>query len=117
MGPITAFFFTLQEIALYLNLVFLLISFVGGLYVAIHARNIPIWVRTPLWYLGVSSFIVAVSIILEFTVGPEFILSYSRFGVIGEMLINFNIAVTSLIMLVNTVWKDIRCMNMRKRND
>jgi hypothetical protein len=114
MGPITTFFFTLQGIALHLNLIFLLISFVGGLYVAIHARNIPLWVRTPLWYLGLSSFIVAVSIILEFTVGPQFMLSYSRFGVIGEMLINFNIAVTSLIMLVNTVLKDVKNMKLRK---
>lgn len=114
MGPISTFFFTLQGIALQLNLVFLLISFIGGLYVAIHARNIPLWVRTPLWYLGATSFVVALSIIFEWTLGPQFILSYSRFGLIGEMLINLNIAVTALLMLINTVCRDISCMSKRR---
>lgn len=117
LGPISTFFFTVQGITLYLNLTFLLITFVGGLYVAIHARNIPIWIRTPLWYLGLSSFIVALSIIFEWTIGPQFILSYSRFGMIGEMMINGFLAVTALLMLFNTVYKDVRCMSKRKTHN
>lgn len=113
MGSLSMLFFTLQEYALYLNLAFLLITFIGSLYVAIHARNVPIWLRTPLWYLGCVSFLVAISIICEWTLGPQFILSYSRFGLIGETLINFVLATTSLIMLIHTVWKDIR--NSKRR--
>lgn len=115
MGPISSFLFSLQGIALHLNLVFLLITFVGGLYVAIHARNIPLWVRTPLWYLGVTAFITALSIIFEWTLGPQFLFSYSRFGLICEMLINANIALTALVMLAHTVFKDIRCMKKRRQ--
>ena len=114
MGPISTVFFTLQGVALYINLVCLLIIFVGGLYVAIHSRNIPLWIRTPLWYLGAISFLVSLSIIFEWTLGPQFILSYSRFGLIGEMLINLTLAVTALLMLINTVLRDIRGMKLRR---
>lgn len=116
MGPISSVLSMLQHIALPLNLVFLLITFVGGLYVAIHSRDIPIWVRTPLWYLGAASFLTALTIVFEFTMGPEFILSYSRVGLIGEMLINLNIAITALLMLIHTVLKDLRCMKQRQHH-
>lgn len=114
MGPISSTISLLHNIALPLNLVFLLIIFIGGLYVAIHARNIPLWVRTPLWYLGATSFITALTIVFEFVLGPEFMLSYSRVGLIGEMLINLNIAIAALLMLIHTVFKDIRCMKQRR---
>ena len=114
MGPISSVFAMLHVIALPLNFVFLLITFVGGLYVAIHARNIPLWVRTPLWYLGATSFLTALTIIFEFVFGPQFELSYTRVGLIGEMLINFNLAITALLMLGHTVFKDLRCMKQRR---
>lgn len=117
MSTLTIFFFTLQSIALYLNIVFLLITFVGSLYVAIHARRIPIWIRTPLWYLGCTSLLVAGSIVCEWTLGPQFIMSYSRFGLIGETLINFFIALNSALMLVHTVIIDIKNSKMRRRHD
>lgn len=114
MGPISSTLAMLQHIALPLNLVFLLITFVGGLYVAIHSRDIPIWVRTPLWYLGATSFLTALTIVFEFVMGPDFMLSYSSIGLIGEMLINLNIAIASLLMLAHTVFKDLRCMKQRR---
>lgn len=115
MGPVTSALAALHSISLSLNLVFLLIVFVGGLYVAIHARNIPLWVRTPLWYLGVISFLTALTIVLEFVLGPDFVLSYSNVGVVAEMLINLNLAIAALLMLMHTVFKDLRCMKKRRR--
>lgn len=114
MNTISSLFFSLQGITLHLNLICLLVTFLGSLYVAIHSRAIPLWVRTPLWYLGVTSFIVALSIVFEWTLGPQFILSYSRFGPIGEMLINLNIAIASLLMFINTVYKDVCSIKYRR---
>ena len=114
MSSVSSTISTLYSIALPLNLVFLIVTFIGGLYVAIHARNIPLWVRTPLWYLGATSFITAMTIVFEFVFGPEFPLSYAQVGLVGEMLINLNLAITALLMLIHTVCKDIRGMNNRR---
>lgn len=117
MSDLIIFFFTLQGMATKINFVCLLIAFVSSLYVAIHSRIIPIWIRTPLWYVGVSCFLVAISIGCEWTLGPQFIFSYSRFGLIGETMINFFLAVAGLIMLLHTVRKDVSSINMRRRHD
>jgi len=115
-GSISLFFFTIQGYALYLNFAFLLMAFIGSLYVAIHSETIPNWIRTPLWYIGCSCFIVAISIVCEWTLGPQYLFSYSRFGLIGQTAVNFFIALTSLIMLIHTVWVDIKRAKLRRKD-
>lgn len=114
MGPISTFLANFYQVSLLFNFISLMIIFIGGLYVAIHARKIPQWIRTPLWYVGATSFVVALTIAFQWIIGPEFVLSYNNVGYFGEMLINFNIAVAALNMLVNTIIKDIRCIKLRK---
>lgn len=114
MGVLSTLFAYIQPATLVINFVCLIIVFIGGLYIAIHARNIPLWFRTPLWYIGASSFLVCASIVSEWIVGPEFFLSYSNFGLYGETLLNINLAIASGLMLVNTVVKDISCMRLRR---
>lgn len=115
MNTLSMVFFKLQEIALPINLVCLLVIFIGGLYVAIHSRIIPMWVRTPLWYLGATSFIVSLSIVFEWTLGSEFVFSYSKFGSVGEIIINMILAIFALLMLFHTVFKDVCEMKKRRR--
>lgn len=114
MGPLSGLFSYIQPLTLVINFCCLFIVFIGGLYIAIHARNIPLWFRTPLWYIGASSFLVCISIICEWAVGPDYFLSYSHFGLYGETLLNINLAIASGLMLVHTVFKDICCMKLRK---
>jgi membrane-bound ClpP family serine protease len=113
-GSISMFFFSIQSYVLPINFVCLLVAFFGSLYVAIHARNIVCWIRTPLWYLGVACFLVAMSIVCEWTLGPTFVFSYSRFGNIGEMMINFFLAASAFLMFMQTIYQDIKSMKMRK---
>lgn len=105
----------IQIVILTINFFALLIVFIGGLYIAVHARNIPLWFRTSLWYIGANSFLICISIVCEWTLGSKFFLSYSNFGIFGETLLNINLAIASGLMLMNTVVKDIRCMKMRKK--
>jgi hypothetical protein len=114
MGIISNFISLIEPITLIINFICLFIVFIGGLYIAIHARNIPIWFRTPLWYVGLSSFLICVSIICEWTIGPSLFLSYSNFGIFGETLLNINLAICSGLMFVKTMYNDIRCIKLRK---
>lgn len=107
----------IQTVILTINFSALLIVFIGGLYIAVHARNIPIWFRTSLWYIGATSFLICASIICEWTIGNSFFLSYSNFGLFGETLLNVNLAIASGLMLMHTLAKDIRCMKMRKKSN
>jgi hypothetical protein len=116
MGPISSFISLIEPITLIVNFVCLFIVFIGGLYIAIHARNIPLWFRTPLWYIGLSSFLICVSIICEWTIGNSFFLSYSNFGLFGETLLNINLAIASGLMFIHTVLKDISCIKLRKKS-
>lgn len=114
MGIISNFISLIEPITLMVNFSCLIIVFIGCLYVAIHARNIPIWFRTPLWYIGLSSFLICMSIICEWTIGSSLFFSYSNFGLFAETLLNVNLAICSGLMFANTLYNDVRCMKMRK---
>lgn len=102
--------------ALVINFMCHLTMFIGGLYIAIHARNVPNWLRTCLWYIGCSSFLIAITIILGWTLGPSFELSYDNVGIIGETLFNIWIAITTVTFFYRTIATDIKYSKMRANN-
>lgn len=91
-----------------------ILIFIGTFYVALHNRNLPKWHITPLWYAGMCSLFVAITIILEWAIGPEFPLSYWNLGLMGETLLNISIASIAVIMLIGTVRKDLHEAKKRK---
>lgn len=99
------------------NFVCHLIIFLGGSYIAIHSRKIPTWLRTCLWYIGCSSFLIAITIILEWTLGQQFELSYYKIGIVAEILFNFWIAITTLVFFIKTIYSDIKFSKLRKLDD
>lgn len=89
------------------------IVFAGTFYVTIHNRKLPVWHLTPLWYLGLASFFVSSTILLEYIFGMNFPLSFTNVGIIGEKLTHMSLAFICLSMFLGTVIADIR--NKRKR--
>lgn len=104
----------LGSLALPLNFACHIIIFIGGLYIAIHSRLIPTWLRTCLWYIGCSSFFIAITIILDWIFGSQFELSYDRVGFFGEILFNCWVATTTIIFFFKTVSTDITHSKFRK---
>lgn len=105
---------SLDPFALIVNFLCHITIFFGGLYIAIHSRKIPTWLRTCLWYIGCSSFLIAIMIILGWTIKPEFELSYHRIGFFGEIIFNIFIAITTVIFFINTLAIDIKNSSKRK---
>ena len=94
--------------AMVINFICHLTVFFGGLYVAIHSRSIPQWLKTCLWYIGCSSFFIVIMMLLEWTLGSAFELSYTNAGIIGETMFNTWICVTTFIFFLKTVAEDIK---------
>lgn len=105
----------LTSLALPINFICHLTVFIGGLYIAIHSRNIPTWLSTCLWYIGCSSFFILITIILGWIYGPHFPLSYDNLGFFGEILFNFWIAGTTLLFFLYTLRIDIIHSKYRKK--
>ena len=104
---------TIDPYALVINFMCHLTMFIGGLYIAIHARNVPNWLRTFLWYIGCSSFLIATTIICGWILGSSFELSYDNVGVIGETMFNIFISITTITYFYKTVVTDIKYSKMR----
>lgn len=102
-----------SAINLPLSFVIHLIIFVGGLYVAIHSRIIPNWLSTCLWYVGLASLFVAITIGIEYVIGPNFPMSYTNLGQAAELLDSTIIALTISLMFGNTLYNDLK--NKKKR--
>lgn len=100
--------YLLSTISLPLSFIIHSIIFVGGLYVAIHSRIIPNWLATCLWYVGLSSLFLTITIGIEYTLGSDFPLSYTNLGQIGEILDNLIIAFTISLLFGNTLYSDIK---------
>lgn len=99
---------SLERYALVINFMCHITMFIGGLYIAIHSRNIPNWLRTCLWYIGCSSFLIGITIILGWVLGPQFELSYDKVGVLGETLFNIWVSITTITFFINTLKLDIK---------
>lgn len=104
-----------NSLALPINFICHCIMFIGGLYIAIHSRIIPKWLSTCLWYIGCSSFLIAITIVLGWIYGPQFQLSYDSLGFFGEILFNFWVAITTALFFFKTVLIDISHAKHRKK--
>lgn len=103
-----------REIELYVNFASFLIMFFGGLYIAILNRNIPHCVRTPLWYIGACSLLLAISIIVEWISGPLNELSYASVNHFGSMLIHMNVAFIVVAIFFKKIAKDRKLRRSKK---
>lgn len=97
-----------------INFIAHFIIFIGTFYVALQNRNLPQWHITPLWYVGLFSFLVCISILLQWGIGPEFPLSYFNLGKLAETLVDISVASIAGIMLIATIRKDLRGRKSRR---
>jgi peptidoglycan biosynthesis protein MviN/MurJ (putative lipid II flippase) len=96
-----------------LNLIAHSIIFTGTFYVALHNRNLKHWHITPLWYVGLASLFTAITILLQYMIGPEFPLSYWNLSLFTETLSNLALAGIAGVMFIGTVRSDLK--GRRKR--
>lgn len=113
----------LNHLAIYLgnysfliDLLTYLTLFIGGFYVALHSRTMPLWLVTCLWYIGVSSMLIAITIVLELVYGQMFPLSHFLIGVIPETLLKFSLLTTVTLLFIKTVTEDIKGSQKRKKH-
>lgn len=97
-----------------INFLCYVIVFIGGFYVALHSRILPKWASTSIWYLGLSSFFVASTIVIEWIFGQHHPISHFMMGHFGEMIININLAVIVFFLFFHTVYADYKHKNQRK---
>lgn len=95
-----------RDIELYVNFASFIIMFVGGLYIAILNRRITQCIRTPLWYIGACSLMLAMSIIVEWISGPLNELSYSNINHMGSMIIHLNVTFIVIAVFFKKITKD-----------
>lgn len=105
-----------------INFICYTIVFFGGLYIALHSRLLPKWAATCIWYLGLSSFFVASTIVVEWVFGQHHPLSHFMLGHFGEMIMNLNLAIMVFFLFFHTVYHDFkhkkdRKMMMRGKDD
>lgn len=93
----------IHENLLNINLVAHIIIFIGSFYIAVSNNYLPKWILTPLWYTGLCSLFVSISIIIQATVGRDHPLSYSNLGIMGETLLNITIATIVITMFIKTI--------------
>lgn len=90
------------------------VVFVGILYTAIHNRELKEWVITPLWYLGLTSGFVCVTVLVQWVVGPEHPMSYWTLGQLGETGSHIILAAICGTLFLKTVKSDIE--NRKRRH-
>lgn len=89
------------------NFIAHLLIFIGTLYVAVHNRKLPQWHVAPLWYVGLASLLVCITILIQWSIGAEHELSYWNFGQYAELLVDIALAGVATIMLFVTVKRDL----------
>ena len=108
------FLVNLYDVSTYINLACYVVIFLGGFYVALHSRDIPRWLTTALWYVGMFAMFTAITIVLEFAYGQLFPLSYFQVGLFGEIAIKVTLACIVITLFLETVWKDYKGSKKRK---
>lgn len=104
-----------QETRHFVDFVCYLIIFMSSFYVAIHARNIPNWLITSVWYIGVMAFLSLITIVIELFFGPEHPLSNKNLGTLTETMMLIVIAITMGTKLYCTIVEDIKGSKSRKK--
>jgi hypothetical protein len=92
----------LNEVQTIVNFCAHISIFIGALFIAVYSRTLPHWHVTPLWYVGLTSCFTAITILIEWLLGPEFPLSYTVLGLFGETALNIAIAAIAIIMMIKT---------------
>lgn len=103
-----------SEYEMIINFIAHFLIFIGAFYVALQNRNLPQWHITPLWYVGLSSILVCITVVIQWAVGPEHPLSYWNLGKLAETAVNVAVSAVATIMLIGTVKKDIREAKKRR---
>ena len=93
----------MESIAISLNFVCHVIIFLGGLYIALKSTRIPNWLCTPLWYVGLASFLNVIVIFVEWAYGPMFPFAYTQVSVVTETILNMCLSATVGIYLLHMV--------------
>lgn len=104
-----------QDTQHFVDFVCYLIIFMSSFYVAIHARNVPNWLITSVWYIGVMAFLSLTTIIIELFFGPEHPLSNKNLGTLTETMLLVVLAVTMGTKLYCTIIADIKGSKSRKK--
>jgi hypothetical protein len=105
----------IDSMLLFLNLLCHLSVFCGAFYVVLHNKSLPLWHVTPLWYVGLSCFANALSILMQYAFGTEFPLSYTNVGLMTETSLNVSLSAIALIVLFGTT-KKTRLNRAKKRS-
>lgn len=79
-----------------------LLIFTGIALFVIFWRAAPQWHITPLWYVGLASLAIAMTVVIEWTLGPDCPLSYHNLSAILETF--FDIALASLVVTFALVY-------------
>lgn len=98
---------SLNSLDVTLNFISHLLIFIGAFYIALHNRDLPEWLITPLWYLGLVHLFTGITAIIQWTVGPENPLSYWNMGLFGEVMCNIALSAIVVVMFVMTLRNDI----------
>lgn len=80
-----------------------LVIFVSSLYIAIYNKTMPNWVITPLWYTGLSSLFMNITIVLEWVFGDTYCMSFAKIGYLGELAFAISVAVTLTFLFIQTL--------------
>ena len=114
---ITALNTFIYDYGLIINLIAHFLIFLGSFYVALQNRNLPQWHITPLWYVGLCSILVCMTIIVQWVAGTDHPLSYWNSGKLAETSVNIAVATVATIMLIGTVRKDLRESRKRRQRE
>lgn len=97
-----------------INFIAHILIFLGTFYVALHNRKLPPWHITPLWYVGLFSIFTAITIVVQWALGPEHPLSYFNIGRLSETLFNCAVATIAMVMLFGTAIRDYKESKKRR---
>lgn len=97
-----------------INFILHLAIFISMFYVAIHNRYLRKWQITPLWYAGLTSLLASITVLIQWTIGPEHPLSYWSIGRLTEILFNLTVTIIAVGMFIDTIIEDIGNRKKRK---
>lgn len=89
--------------------------FLSMFYIAVHNRELPNWVVTPLWWLAVISGFIASTILIQWIIGPEHPMSYWTLGTVAEVISHLILAIIGFILFLKTCYLDLCNKRFRKK--
>jgi hypothetical protein len=113
---ITQMIGVMDNVVLPLNFFCNFIIFLGGFYVVLHSRNLPHWITTCLWYIGLCSLFTSITIGIDWIWGPEFPMSYTNIGLLGETASLIALTITVFLLFSKTIMIDYRNKKNRKQS-